>query len=401
MQKFTVLFLSLTLILGCSKKKENSIASADVISINPASAEEYINLSELVDSVQCIKLQIDSGDVMGEIQRIIIRDKYIYAKDKSLKQIFVFDKEGKFISKLDKRGQGPGEYINFSAFFVDEKEEYLELLNFRGKTIKIFKYDNIDFNFIESSSLPGVSYNSCRKQNGIYYFSNCQMDNSINGNKTNANLFILGKDSVLHSFFDKNIETNNNYFLPYGENFTLNEKDELFVSLMYDNTFYQLDNGNVYPFLKIDFGKYNMDVSVGNKSTTEQMKYIKEMSGKASFPVLNVNNDKILSFSYYFKEKKGQEMFSEKDLRQYIKFKGTDKIYNTKKIRNDLTDFPDNIVLNSGWVCSYDVCYKDYLVYVVKPDQYFKDSETKEIYVDGLGKITEFDDPIVVFMKLK
>ena len=36
-------------------------------------ADEFIPLSEIADSIKCIKLQIDSGDVMGRIREIIIK----------------------------------------------------------------------------------------------------------------------------------------------------------------------------------------------------------------------------------------------------------------------------------------------------------------------------------------
>ena len=44
-------------------------------------ADEFIPLSEIADSIKCIKLQIDSGDAMGRIREIIIKKKYIYAVD--------------------------------------------------------------------------------------------------------------------------------------------------------------------------------------------------------------------------------------------------------------------------------------------------------------------------------
>lgn len=47
---------------------------------------------------------------MGRLKEILIRDKFIYAIDLSQMAIFVFDKKGNYISKLDKRGNGPGEY---------------------------------------------------------------------------------------------------------------------------------------------------------------------------------------------------------------------------------------------------------------------------------------------------
>jgi hypothetical protein len=130
------------------------------------------------------------------------------------------------------------------------------------------------------------------------------------------------------------------------------------------------------------------------------MAYIKDINGLASFPVLNINNSDIMSFSYYFKQGKGKELFfGEKDIRQYIKIK--DKTYHVKKIRNDLTDFPDRLYLSSYLLgCIHEVCYEDYLVDVIVTNHYFSDLDAK-IFVEGLGEVTADEEIIVVLMKLK
>jgi hypothetical protein len=92
-----------------------------------------MNLSEIVDSINCIKLQIDSNDLMGRVREIIIKKKYIYAIDISQRIIFVFDKTGKFVSKLNKRGEGPDEYLSMGPVFIDDNEEYVELINYRSE----------------------------------------------------------------------------------------------------------------------------------------------------------------------------------------------------------------------------------------------------------------------------
>ena len=35
--------------------------------------------------------------------------------------VLVFDKQGKFVYKIDKRGQGPGEYISLNDIAIDPK----------------------------------------------------------------------------------------------------------------------------------------------------------------------------------------------------------------------------------------------------------------------------------------
>jgi hypothetical protein len=109
-----------------------------------------------------------------------------------------------------------------------------------------------------------------------------------------------------------------------------------------------------------------------------------------------------MSFSYYFKKGKKGKMFSEDDFRQYMKFKNKDKHYHVKKIKNDITSFPDRLYLSSYfWGCVHEVCFEEYLVDIVLPNFYFSNKTEKKIFVEGVGEVTEEDNPLVVMMKLK
>ena len=170
---------------------------------------------------------------------------------------------------------------------------------------------------------------------------------------------------------------------------------------MYGNTFYQLKNWDAVPLFQIDFGTYHINESVGLQSTKEQMEYIRKMNRVAAFPVLNIYDDRIFSFSYYFKQSETQRWLKENDFRQYIKFRKSKKIYHAKRIKNDLSAFPDRLYISSYFFgCVHEVLHEDYLVDVIVPDLYFHDTDEK-VYVDGLGEISAESDPIIVMMKLK
>lgn len=399
---FILLATIISIISGGCTEKTNKNSPIEVIKVNPHKVTEYINLSEIADSIKCIKLQTASDDVMGRVLEIVIKKKYIYAMDISQGVIFVFDKNGKFISKLAKKGEGPDEYLHMGPMFIDENEEYIELVSYRGKNSVLLKYSNISFDLIESNPFPKVNFSSCKRNDDFYYFATQQQDNTINDQKTNADLIVFNNESELKTMFDKNIETNNKYFSTNEECFATNNQNELFISFMYNKTFYQLKAGKAYPIFAVDFEKYGMPNSIGLESTTKQMKYIKERSGLASFPVLNMNDAKIMAFSYYFKENSNNKMYREEDFRQYIKIKKSNKVYHTKKIKNDITNFPDHIYISSYFGgCNHEVWYEDYLVDIVLPGNYFMRNDTEKVFVEGVGEITIDDDPIIVMMKMK
>ena len=109
-----------------------------------------------------------------------------------------------------------------------------------------------------------------------------------------------------------------------------------------------------------------------------------------------------MSFSYYFKEGAEERFFQKEDVRYYIRYK--DKTYHAKRIKNDLTDFPAYIYLNSSFPsCVHQVYYKNYLVDVIIPSSMidFPGDGSDKIFVEGLGEITSDDNPIIVMMKMK
>jgi hypothetical protein len=401
--KICLVIILTVAIYGCGERTADKNLG-EVIRINPHDATEYVNLSEIADSIICIKLQPAPDDVMGVVGRIFVMKKYIYAVDGSQGIIFVFDKTGKFVAKLDKEGQGPGEYVLIENVFIDDDEKYIEITDWA--TNKKLKYVNISFELVESTPFEAL-YALCKRHNGFYYAAPQQNDIVVNGIKSNPGLLVVDDKNNRKILFDKKIKTNNHYFYPVPEHFALNDKNELFFSDMYNNTFYRLESGKAYPVYTVDFGRYGINNEVvGALSTEEQMKYLREMKGLACLPSLNLNNSGIMSFSYYFKQKESENGVSfspEKDIRQYIKIK--DKVYHTHRIKNDLTNFPNRLYICPYvyyGVCTHDVWFEDYFVDVIETTYYFENSDVDKIYVEGLGEITSDDEDIyVVLMKLK
>lgn len=340
---------------------------------------------------------------MGIVREVFVRENYIYALDGTQQVVFVFDRRGNFVSKLNKRGQGGDEYLWMGPVFIDDSEKYIEVVDMLGAKMSILKYTNLSFEMISKSHFVDLqSFNSCKRNNGCYYFSLQQISNIVNGKETNADLVVWDGSNAPKIWFDKKVEFQHMYYVPYVETFAKNDRGEIFGSFMYNNTFYRLECDTVKPVFTVDFGKYGIDNSYSLRSMDEQINYIKNTDGLASFPVLNLNNSDIMAFSYYFKQgNNAREHYKVCDFRQYIKLKN-DKIYHVKYIKNDLTDFPQRLYLSTYLGgCAHEAWFGDYLVDVVIPSTYFSELEETEVYTESLGKITADDDPIVVLMKLK
>lgn len=377
--------------------------ASKVIRLNPEEADEFLLLSEIVDSVRLIKLITEPGEVLGRIREVVVKDKYIYLMDASQQAIFLFDKTGKFISKLNKRGRGPNEYALMKSVFIDESEEFVEIVNRAGKSCFLNKYALPSFDFIERTPFISIEESSTKRIGNTYYHSTQQTDNVIEGKPTNAGLIISREGKVVKTWFEKVIKTNHSTFSPNSESLIYNNRNELFLSLMYDPTFYKLQGDSVYPEITVDFGSYAMNYSMGLKPLEEQLDYIRGTCGVAMFPVLNLNNPDLMSFSYYYKKDNQKRFFKDQDLCYYLRWRN--KTYHVKRIKNDITGFPAYIYLNSYFLpsCNHNVYHRDYLIDVFIPDHQVLsgDYDSDRIEVEGIGEITPDDNPVVIMMKLK
>lgn len=112
----TILFLA-CIAFSCSTKIKNK----DIDIINYAIQADKKLKDTLVDSVKFIKLLEPETNQFSSISKIILKENYIYILDKyGSGGIFVFDKNGKFISPIGKIGRAENEYIKAWDFDVTQ-----------------------------------------------------------------------------------------------------------------------------------------------------------------------------------------------------------------------------------------------------------------------------------------
>lgn len=393
MKNVVLVLMAICALVSCKERGENS--DCRKIVLNPNSVEEKMYLSEIVDSVILIPLETTEECVIDRAKSLIIKDKYIYIMDVGQDIVFVFNKSGKFISKLDKKGRGPHEYSDLSGMFIDDAEKNITVIN-SSKNTQLLTYSNLTFDFINKKQMPSISSNSVRRLNGSFYFATNRIQNEIGGVKSNACILQVKEGTVVKRFFDKKLNVGKDAFIPFGESFTVSDSKQLYASIMYDSKFYELQNDHFKPILEVEFEGDVLDNSIGKKSIREQIEYYQTNEHLASFPVLNVNNSNVLSFSYFFRRNK-----IENKLSHYIEFKKSRRKFHVKKIINDLTAYPEDLLISTYFHNpDHEVWYKDYLVDVFPPAITFKDEETKR-YVEGVGEIKIDDNPVIVLMKLK
>jgi hypothetical protein len=106
----------------------------------------------VVDDI--IYLQTTDNSIISKVRKLIIspdQNKF-YIADWSQEKLLVFDEKGQFISRLNNKGFGPGEYSEIRDFHIDFKKETIQILGYR----KIHTYSLNEFEFIKTESLEGI-----------------------------------------------------------------------------------------------------------------------------------------------------------------------------------------------------------------------------------------------------
>lgn len=177
----TVLYvMSCFLILSCSKTNKQDVTKFSTINNSQRGnltvididrhTEETVFLSKLFNTVNMVVLETTTESILGNISSIQIYNDSIFILDRiSSKGVFLFNKEGKFLQRIGKIGQGPEEYIQPTDFTINKKDKLLYIID--SQVQKILTYDLRNCKCIKSINLKDNRYRSYHIQytNGSLY----------------------------------------------------------------------------------------------------------------------------------------------------------------------------------------------------------------------------------------
>lgn len=133
MKKHTILYLLLIAFLhiSCSEDNEGKGWQPDLLS----EAVDSLGYSLLVDSIEYISLQTTDSCLIGEITDLVMSDDRIFIFDKRTQTIWIFSREGKYLNKIFKKGNGQGEYTHIVQFEYDERNDQVVVLSWGHRLI--------------------------------------------------------------------------------------------------------------------------------------------------------------------------------------------------------------------------------------------------------------------------
>ena len=207
---------------------------------------ERVSLFDYFSSIELIPLETSPDVLIAGVSKMIIYEDNYYIMDPLQQIVLVFDQNGKFLFKIDKRGRGPEEYLSLRDIHINPFTKNLELLDPYGP---VHIYDLLG-NYIETKRIvfPDFSvvhmfaavdshthiFHSIFEPKKIIYFN-------LDEKKLLYEDFEFEKTRRLSSFATKNLYQYNNdwyFFRPIHP------------------IVYKIGKERLEPIFQFDFGKY-------------------------------------------------------------------------------------------------------------------------------------------------
>jgi len=132
-----LMLIGIVLLIGCKPLNRGPVMDGDILSINIDSlnkSKEEMSISEIL----YIPLETTDLCLLGDVSKILYFKNNFYIFDRFYsKNIYVFNRDGKFINKIIQKGRGPGEIIELTDFDIDEQGNIYAYDN-RQKKIILF-----------------------------------------------------------------------------------------------------------------------------------------------------------------------------------------------------------------------------------------------------------------------
>ncbi|GHU92131.1 hypothetical protein FACS1894155_12350 [Bacteroidia bacterium] len=249
--RITYVFLLLSL-WGCS--------FSDKINRNPMEVDidgkrNNVSIFDIFERIEIIPLETNQSSQLHFIDRLVCCNDVLYIHDFSGKKIMAFDSAGKFLYKIDDRGQGPDEYLYISDFDIDKQGSKMFIVDPVSNTL--LEYD-LTGKFSSKIKLPTIecAYGElkCLDNDKIVFWTYDY--------KNRLKFYDKSDNHIFQEYFPKKDRSLLDHFtvraFPYCNYAT--------TTSVVDNNIYEISSDGIYSIAYTwDFGKLNNSVDIAKK----------------------------------------------------------------------------------------------------------------------------------------
>lgn len=249
----------LILFAGCSQSKTETSLQSIVVDIN---SPQSVSVFDVIDSISIVPLETTDSCLVAVITQIEKKGDRLYILDQKQEIFFCFNLEGKILFKINRYGNGPGEYQNIESFTIDKKGN-IYLLEPWGS---IYHFDP-NGKFINKIRLPG----NLQSYNDIF-----SVDSSLIIINMWGDVLHFSPSNGTHTLFK--VETTD-LFCPLKRSYVYNDK--MRMATLFDSKVMELGKQGFTDCYRWDFLKQNNDEAsikhlktILNRQTTNTLDYI-------------------------------------------------------------------------------------------------------------------------------
>ncbi|TKG93345.1 6-bladed beta-propeller [Puteibacter caeruleilacunae] len=385
------LTLILVILLGCNNVELSSIEDkVPTMAVDCDNCSVKSNLSEMFDPLSFVVLETKKECLIESIDKISIHKNKIYILDtKGAKSLLVFATDGRYLYKIGKVGNGPGEYVKPYDFNVDLKNNEVKILTHK----KLLIYDlGGQYRRTLWYGFSARQFASMENRNECFY----------GAGKNDKIIIANSKGRVKNSLFPYSLR--NRIVTPYG----LQKSDSLCLyNIPNCDTIFSVSGNSIVPYLYIDFGHaaftWKDYCSLGQNQKQQTHAYVVE-SGKYAFKCLYTECPEYKFLSFVLKKKMIGCFQSERS--------GFQIYYDVSSCCDDI--WFSNVFALPSYIGEdgYVVCIQNFPEEIIKGRQILQnkkqntglsqnENEGLKILNDIVSKIDELSNPVLFIAKPK
>ena len=270
----------LIIIVICFTMCKQQTQRSDAIFVD-LNRPEKASVFDYFRSIELIPLETSSNVLLVGVKKLISYQEKYYALDPVQSMIFIFDEAGRFLFKIDRRGQADGDYISIQDFIINPYSGNIEILEPYG-AIKIY---DLPGNYIETKQIdfPGLraihSISAISKD--IYVFHSMFQPHKII-------YYDLVEEKLLHE------EYNESYRLGSFSNIPYQYQNDWFFFRPIDLEVYKLGTKGLEVAFEFDFGsstRKGTDITFTKESERDLYKSIDEIFNQSDYLIHSVRHN--------------------------------------------------------------------------------------------------------------
>ncbi|MDD3256615.1 MAG: 6-bladed beta-propeller [Parabacteroides sp.] len=317
--------LFMILFLNACQYNSSELSDLIVVNLRDGYVDSEINISKEISKIEYVPLELtdDNESMIASILDCCVTDEYVFIVSSKQGGVFQFNRQGRFVRKFAKTGNGPGETQQILSVSADENKSLLYVSELFSTSV--YRFDGSFVKKVVSSR--GFSYQYLIKDDLMAEIGAEYVPINVPG-MFGMGVFNLNGDTIeiKNDFIDSTLTPVEETGLKsvYG----IYSKDGLLCSVESNDTIFYLSSSGIKPmyFLKMDNSKESKSnsFSINNQELLPNSFSIFDyFETHQSFYVRAIYNNKMYLFQYDKSTKKTLREISETDPNELVTYNRT------------------------------------------------------------------------------